>query len=59
MVAYKNNDQKLLFALQEKLMMSLKDRVLAMRRIVSNDGSTIPGFDKIIWNSSWLNFKLY
>ena len=37
-VAYKNNDQKLLFSLQEKLMMSFEGRALAVRQIVSNDG---------------------
>lgn len=56
-VAYKNNDQKLLFSLQEKLMMSFEGRALAVRRIVSNDGSTTPGFDKIIWNSPSAKFQ--
>ena len=56
-VAYKNNDKKLLFALQEKLMMSFEGRALTVRRIVSNDGSTTPGFDKIIWNSPSAKFQ--
>lgn len=56
-VAYKNNDQKLLFFLQEKLMMSFEGRALAVRRIVSNDGKKTPGFDKIIWNSPSAKFQ--
>ena len=56
-VAYKNNDIKLLFSLQEKLMMSFEGRALAVRRIVSNDGSTTPGLDKIIWNSPKAKFQ--
>lgn len=48
-VAYKNNDKKLLFSLQEKLMMSFEGRALAVRRIVSNSGRNTPGLDKIVW----------
>lgn len=50
-VAYQNNDQKLLFSLQEKLMMSFEGRALAVRQIVNNDGKKTPGLDKIIWNN--------
>lgn len=50
-VAYKNNDQDLLFTLQEKLMMSFEGRALAVRQVVSNDGKKTPGFDKIVWDS--------
>ena len=56
-VAYKNNDQKLLFSLQEKLMVSFKGRALAVRQIVSNDGKKTPGFDKIIWNNPSAKFQ--
>lgn len=37
-VAYKNNDQQLLFSLQKKLMMSFEGRALAVRQTVINDG---------------------
>jgi RNA-directed DNA polymerase len=57
MVAYKNNDQKLLFSLQEKLMMSFGGRALAVRQIVSNDGKKAPGFDKMIWKNSSVKFQ--
>jgi RNA-directed DNA polymerase len=56
-VAYKNNDQKLLFVLQEKLMMSFEGRSLAVRQIVSNDGKKTPGVDKIVWNNPSLKFQ--
>lgn len=56
-VAYNNNDQKLLFSLQEKLMMSFEGRALAVRRTVSNDGKKTPGFDKIVWNSPSSKFQ--
>ena len=38
-------------------MMSFEGRALAVRRIVSNDGSTTPGLDKIIWNSPKAKFQ--
>lgn len=47
-VAYKNNDQNLLFFLQKKLMMSFEGRALAVKQIVSNDGKKDPGIDRII-----------
>jgi RNA-directed DNA polymerase len=50
-VAYKNNDKKLLFDLQEKLIMSFEGRAMAVRRIVSNNGKETAGLDKILWNS--------
>jgi|KNS12Surf_metaT_2_FD_contig_101_683808_length_2328_multi_3_in_0_out_0_1 RNA-directed DNA polymerase len=56
-VAYKNNDQKLLFSLQEKLMMSFEGRALAVRQTVINDGNNTPGFDKIVWNSPSAKFQ--
>lgn len=56
-VAYKNNDQKLLFSLQEKLMMSFEGRALAVRQTVINDGNNKPGFDKIVWNSPSAKFQ--
>lgn len=56
-VTYKNNDQKLLFSLQEKLMMSFEGRALAVRQIVSNDGKKTSGFDKIIWNNPSAKFQ--
>jgi len=55
-VAYKNNDQQLLFSLQEKLMMSFEGRALAVRQTVINDGKNTPGFDKIVWNSPSAKF---
>ena len=56
-VAYKNNDQELLFSLQEKLMMSFEGRALAVRQTVINDGNNTPGFDKIVWNSPSAKFQ--
>jgi len=56
LVAYKNNDQQLLFSLQEKLMMSFEGRALAVRQTVINDGKNTPGFDKIVWNSPSAKF---
>ena len=56
-VAYKNNDQKLLFSLQEKLMMFFEGRALAVRQILSNDGKKTPGFDKIVWNNPSAKFQ--
>jgi RNA-directed DNA polymerase len=55
-VAYKNNNQELLFKLQEKLMMSFEGRALAVRQIVSNDGKKNPGIDKVTWNSPSAKF---
>jgi len=56
-VAYKNNDQKLLFSLQEKLMMSFEGRALAVRQTVTNEGKHTPGFDKRVWNSPSAKFQ--
>jgi RNA-directed DNA polymerase len=56
-VAYKNNDQKLLFFLQEKLIMSFEGRAFAVRQIVINDGKNTPGLDKIVWNSPSAKFQ--
>lgn len=56
-VAYKNNDQKLLFSLQEKLMMSFEGRALAVRQTVINDGKNTAGFDKIVWKSPSAKFQ--
>ena len=56
-MAYKNNDQKLLFSLQEKLMISFESRALSVRQIVSNDGKKTSWFDRIIWNSPSAKFQ--
>jgi RNA-directed DNA polymerase len=50
-VAYKNDDWKTIYFLQNKLMMSFEGRAIAVRKTVSNDGKKTPGIDKEIWNN--------
>lgn len=50
-VAYKNNDWKTVYFLQNKLMMSFEGRAIAVRRTVTNDGKKTAGFDKEVWNN--------
>lgn len=51
-VAYKNNDWKKIFFLQNKLIMSFEGRALAVRRIVTNNGNKTPGIDEIVWSDN-------
>jgi RNA-directed DNA polymerase len=51
-VAYKNNDWKKIFFLQNKLIMSFEGRALAVRRIVTNNGNKTPGIDGIVWSDN-------
>lgn len=50
-VAYRNNDLKEVFKIQEKIAKSFEGRALAVRNIITNKGSKTPGIDKVIWST--------
>eukprot|EP00243_Klebsormidium_subtile_P002435 TRINITY_DN14841_c0_g5_i1.p1 TRINITY_DN14841_c0_g5~~TRINITY_DN14841_c0_g5_i1.p1 ORF type:complete len:427 (+),score=-90.84 TRINITY_DN14841_c0_g5_i1:14-1294(+) len=50
-MAYKNNNLSQVYQLQRKLVTSLSGRAIAVRRVVTNSGSSTPGVDKQTWDS--------
>jgi RNA-directed DNA polymerase len=50
-MANKQNNLKQVYHLQRQLVVSLAARAVAIRRVVTNSGSSTPGVDKQVWDS--------
>ena len=57
LVAYKDKDWERVHFFQIKLMMSFEARVLAVRKIIVNDGNKTPGLDNVIWDNLTKKFQ--
>lgn len=56
-MAYMNKDNKRVYQLQRKLIISYASRTLAVRRVLTNSGSKTPGIDKQTWDSPTKRMK--